>query len=80
MLAGFLYDARDLRHTAVLISGVALVAYSMLAAPLSYGFLAVSGAYAATAVLGFVVEPALSFLGRFRVEMDDADDDSEVNA
>jgi len=80
VLRALLYDAKQLRHTAILISGVLFVAYSMLAAPLSYGFLAVSGAYAATAVLGFVVEPALSFLGRFRVEMDDADDDSGVNA
>lgn len=80
MLAGLLYDARDLRHSAVLISGVLFVAYSMFASPLSYGFLAVSGAYAVAAVLGFVVEPALSYLGRFRVEPDDADADSEVNA
>jgi len=80
MFAGLLYDAKDLRHSAILISGVALVAYSMLAAPLSYAFLAVAGAYAATAVAGFVLAPALSFLGRFQAEADDADADSGVNA
>jgi hypothetical protein len=63
LLAGLLYDAKEMRNTALLIAGVFLVGYTLLAGPLSYLFLAVAGGYAVTSVLGFFVTPLLDRFG-----------------
>lgn len=78
VLRALLYDADEMKHTALLISAVLLTLSAAVTLPMyaEVPLLAGSGLYAATAVVGF----ATRALGKFAGETPDAAADAEVNA